>query len=49
MYCKSLWVAAAWAKTLAQNAGPCLDGSPSFGRDAHGVNELVVRLGIIQL
>src|SRR5258707_1319904 len=45
----ALAVAWAIATTSTQTSGTAMDVSVSFGREAHGVNELVVRLRIVQL
>src|SRR6266567_4765152 len=42
-------LAVAWGYDLDSRLGTAMDGSASFGRDAHRVNELVVRLRIVQL
>jgi len=45
----ALAVAWGYCHDLDSRSGTAMDASASFGRDAHRVNELVVRLRIVQL
>jgi hypothetical protein len=49
MHCQSLALASRCCHERDPDARQCMDASASFGRDTDRVDELVVRLSVVQL
>jgi hypothetical protein len=49
MHCQFLTLASRCCHDRDPDARQCMDGSASLGCETHGVNELVVRLRMVQL
>jgi hypothetical protein len=49
MHCQSLALASRCCHNRDPDARRCMDGSASLGCETHRVNELVVRLSVVQL